>query len=101
MEFFHPYSAWKDRLKDFPSLAEQIQSKWSTEDLGPYDGTALSEAFQIIDATVGSQGTVIVGRNETDQGAFHGMKSLEKSWRFMADFLKATQQPLRAGFRIL
>lgn len=60
VEFFHPYSAWKDRLKDFPSLAEQIQSKWSTEDLEPYDGTALSEAFQFIDATVGSQGTVIV-----------------------------------------
>ncbi|TEY85747.1 hypothetical protein BOTCAL_0013g00550 [Botryotinia calthae] len=101
VEFFHPYSAWKDRLKDFPSLVEQIQSKWSTENLEPYDGITLSEAFQCIDATVGSQGTVIVGQNEINQDTFHGMESLEKSWPFMADFLRATQEPLRAGFQIL
>ncbi|TGO51086.1 hypothetical protein BCON_0169g00140 [Botryotinia convoluta] len=101
MEFFHPYSAWKDRLKDFPSLAEQVQSKWSKEDLEPNDGLTLSEAFQCIDATVGSQGTVIVGRNGTDQDTSHGMEFLEKSWPFMADFLRATQEPLREGYRIL
>ncbi|KAF7961115.1 hypothetical protein EAE96_000782 [Botrytis aclada] len=101
MEFFHPYSAWKDRLKDFPSLAEPIESKWSTESLEPNDNLALSEAFQCIETTVGTQGTVIVGRSGTDEDTIHGMQSLEKSWPFMADVLRATQEPLRAGYRIL
>ncbi|KAF7934422.1 hypothetical protein EAE99_002874 [Botrytis elliptica] len=101
MEFFHPYSAWKDRLKDFPSLAEQVQSKWSTEDLGSNDGLTLSEAFQCMDATVGSQGTVIVGQNGTDQDTHHDMEFLKKSWPFMADFLRATQEPLREGYQMI
>ncbi|TGO12643.1 hypothetical protein BTUL_0084g00010 [Botrytis tulipae] len=101
MEFFHPYSAWKDRLKDFPSLAEQIQNMWSKENLEPNDGLTLSEAFQCMDATVGSQGTVIVGRNGINQDTSHGMEFLTKSWPFMADFLQATQEPLREEYRIL
>ncbi|KAF5869031.1 uncharacterized protein Bfra_012000 [Botrytis fragariae] len=101
MEFFHPYSAWKDRLKDFSSLAEEVQSKWSTGDLKPDDGPTLSEAFQCIDATVGSQSTVIVGQNGMDQDKFYAMGPLEKSWPFMADFLRATQEPLREEYRIL
>ncbi|TGO87064.1 hypothetical protein BPOR_0253g00050 [Botrytis porri] len=101
MEFFHPYSAWKYRLKDFPSLAEQVESKRSTENLEPNDRANLSEAFQCIDATVGSQDTVSVGQNGMDQDLSHGMESLEKSWPFMADFLRATQEPLREGYLIL
>lgn len=101
MEFFHPYSAWKYRLKDFPSLAEQIQNKWSKENLEPNDGLTLSEAFQCMDATVGDQGTVIVGRNRKDQDTSHCMEFLKKSWPFMADFLQATQEPLREGYQIL
>ncbi|TGO39919.1 hypothetical protein BHYA_0045g00130 [Botrytis hyacinthi] len=101
MEFFHPYSAWKDRLKDFPRLAEQVQNKWLEENLEPSDRLTLSEAFQCIDATVGSQGTVIVGRNGTYQDTSRGMELLKKSWPFMADFLQATQEPLREGYRTL
>ncbi|KAF7902406.1 hypothetical protein EAF00_002309 [Botryotinia globosa] len=101
MEFFHPYSAWKDRLKYLPSLAEQVQNMWSKENLEPNDGLTISEAFQCMDATVGSQGTVIVGRNRPNQDTSHGMEFLKKSWPFMADFLQATQEPLREEYRIL
>ncbi|KAF7953875.1 uncharacterized protein EAE97_001274 [Botrytis byssoidea] len=101
MEFFHPYSAWKDRLKDFPSLAEQIQNMWSKENLEHNNGPTLSETFQCINTTVGSQGTVIVGRNGMNRGPSHDMEFLKKSWSFMADFLQTTQEPLREGYRIL